>query len=285
MLTKFLTPNGDPILRASYVVQLCMFCMSTWAAAAPNQLHEPASNQHFAQGIDFWGDGKESIVRETEHIKPAPAVPPVIEKEMPQKNNEDSFSWGQYLDPKNKEFFKEGDYTPPAAFMEVVRNPNDENIKNWFTYINKKNELFKQFQVRLGEYTQKNPKNLAAADQAFLNKVSQTAPAQEGPVDPKRYRLRMYFDSHCPHCKKMFQTLLELKERGFFVEAKQVDPGPLENYPIYISRASPNELKAKDIQSVPLLFVGDLKKKVVYRMPGYQAAQDLLVRLKGKEAS
>lgn len=286
MLTKFLPRRGDLFLRVRYIAQLSVFCIPTWVVAAPNQLFEPAtSNQHFTQGIDFWGDGKDSIIRETENVKPATVAPPVVDKEVPQKSNEESFSWNQYLDPKSKEFFKEGDYTPPAPFMEVVRNPNDENIKNWFTFINKKNELLKQFQVRLSEYTQKNPKNLASADQAFLSKVAQTASPQEGPVDPKRYRLRMYFDSHCPHCKKMFQTLLDLKERGFFVEAKQVDSGPLENYPIYISRASQGELKTKDIQSVPLLFVGDLKKKVVYRMPGYQSTRDLLVRLKGKETS
>ena len=36
-----------------------------------------------------------------------------------------SFAWEKYLSPAHDEFFREGDYTPPAPFVEIARNIND----------------------------------------------------------------------------------------------------------------------------------------------------------------
>ena len=47
-------------------------------------------------------------------------------KKVEIKSNESSakenskFDWKKYLDPKSKEFFKEGNYTPPAPLMEAI---------------------------------------------------------------------------------------------------------------------------------------------------------------------
>ena len=70
----------------------------------------------------------------------------------------------------------------------------------------------------------------------------------------------------------MFETLLALQQRGYFVEARQIDDDDkaLGPTPIAVVHASKGELKQKEISSVPLLLIGDLKKKVVYRMTGYQ---------------
>lgn len=240
------------------------------AQAAPSVLETPNTGlSYFSSGISFWGEEKSE-----KQMKP---------ESSPEQ--EKTFPWDTYLDPRNKEFFKEGDYTPPEAFMEVVRNPTDQNLKNWVSYIQKKNELMRRFQKRLEDYSVSQRGMLPAGDQSYLESISKPVAKNQVPIDSGRYRFRMYFDSTCPHCKHMFQTLLELKELGFFVEAKQIDSAPLVNLPLLISRATPNELKQKEVKSVPLLFVGDLRKKVVFRMPGYQSTADLLERIKSRENS
>ena len=62
---------------------------------------------------------------------------PINQSEAAPKTAE-TFQWKKYLDPKNEEFFKEGDYTPPAPFIEIARNPTDANIRNWFKYLETK---------------------------------------------------------------------------------------------------------------------------------------------------
>lgn len=217
--------------------------------------------QYFGSDIDFW------------HEKPLDK--PTADPQAPRTsstaiNHEGDFQWQKYLDPKNKEFFKEGDYTPPEPFMEIVRNPTDENIKMWFAYIDKKNELSHRLQERMQAYMAKN--SVQQGEQSQLTMKSKLASLPVTEPNAKRYRFRMYFDSHCPHCRKMFETLGELQSRGFYVEAKQVDSDSrgLEGLSIPTSRATPGELNEKDIQSVPVLFIGDLEKKQVYRLTGYQ---------------
>src|SRR5579872_3611420 len=96
--------------------------------------------KYFDDKIDYWKDRPKE-----QESQPA----------EPQSEGE-KFPWKTYMDPKNKEFFKEGDYTPPEPFMEVARNPSDENIKNWFDFMGKKNELAQRLQTKMKEYLTKN---------------------------------------------------------------------------------------------------------------------------------
>lgn len=224
--------------------------------------------QYFGAEIDYWHEKKTQPNPVTSVTKaPEPVKNPPI-----ASHSEGSFPWQTYMDPKNKEFFKEGDYTPPEPFMEIVRNPSDANLKLWFDYINKKNELVIRVQERMRDYLVKNSVQLEAPAKETMNARLAALPVTV--PDAKRYRFRMYFDSHCPHCKKMFGTLSELQAKGFYVEAKQVDSGPLgmEGANIPSSRAAPGELKEKNIKSVPVLLIGDLQKKEVFRLTGYQTA-------------
>lgn len=230
-----------------------------------------ADFNYFGTEIDYWHD------KASKSMPSSPAqVPP---KANPTPSVEGKFSWDKYMDPKNKEFFKEGDYTPPEPFMETVRNPSDDNLKMWFAYIDKKNELTRRLQERMEEYLAKNGPQIEASGRdtlkAKLASLPVTAP------DAKRYRFRMYFDSHCPHCRKMFGTLSELQAQGFYVEAKQVDSDSrgMEGLNIPVTRATQNELKEKDVQSVPVLLVGDMKLKTVYRLTGYQTTANVFTAI------
>jgi hypothetical protein len=85
----------------------------------------------------------------------------------------------------------------------------------------------------------------------------------------------------------MFGTMQQLQQKGFFVEARQVDStpkGPI-SLPFPTEMATKDEVSRKEIQSVPVLLIGDLKKKLVYRLTGYQSTEDVLSVLAQKNGS
>jgi thiol-disulfide isomerase/thioredoxin len=237
---------------------------------------------YFEERIDYWSPRAEnpsggSAADNAENMISKNAAP------FDGKESQPTFDWQKYMDPKRTDFFKEGDYVPPEPFMEVARDPSDFNVKMWFAYIDKKNALATRLQQRLGEYASKTG---AAASIDQLKASSAPEPkfqAVEG--DIKRYQFRMYFDSQCPHCQKMMGTMAELAERGFFVEAKQIDNLPYDskNLPFVISKASRDEVARHHISSVPFVLVGDLKAKVVYKVSGYKSVDVLFQEIKGGE--
>lgn len=241
--------------------------------ASQSQAFSSSDFQYFNSEIDYW-NSKPSTAPNAEKKALSSEVKATETAETPG-----TFSWQKYLDPKNKEFFKEGEYTPPEPFMEIVRNPTDSNLKNWFTYIDKKNELTRKLQERMQEYLSKNAPTIETVGKDTMKARLASLPITE--PDAKRFRFRMYFDSHCPHCKKMFGTLSELQSRGFYVEAKQIDSDPkgLEGAGIPTSRATPGEIQEKDIQSVPVLLIGDLEKKTVFRLTGYQSTANVFAAI------
>lgn len=231
---------------------------------------------YFNSDINYWG--KESK-RTNPIVTEEKFKPPEVEKK--DSSSPIEFDWKKQLDPKNEVFFKEGDYTPPAAFMELARNPSDENIKNWFKLIERKNELSSRLSQRMKEFLKKNQK-LASEEKAILAESVKALPKTQD--DYSRFRFRMYFESSCPHCKRMMETLKELQELGYYVEIKQVDQNPkvAKALPFPVTPASPQELKEKEITSWPVLFVGDLEKKVTYRLNGYRSTQEVLSAIQNR---
>ncbi len=225
---------------------------------------------YFGSKIDYWGDSKK---------KEAPVVVKEqvtqVEKKPVNESPPSNFDWKKQLDPKNDEFFKEGDYTPPAAFMELARNPTDQNINNWFKLMEKKNELQTRLSQRMQQYLSKTTKLAPIERQVMTETAKNLAVTQD---DYSRYRFRMYFESSCPHCKRMMETMKELQDSGFYVEIRQIDQNPrvAQALPFPVEMATPQELKEKEITSWPVLFVGDLKKKVTYRLNGYRSTQEVL---------
>jgi glutaredoxin len=245
-------------------------CLWSLASAQADEV------QYFNHGIDFWHDSVPDPKAKPAGVSPPPS-PSVLGKQTPTQDaaagdqtkggslSGGAFPWHQYLDPKNKEFFKEGDYTPPEPFMEIVRNPTDANLKMWFDYISKKNELSSRLEARMQEYLAKNGPAIPAQEKERV--ATQLAHLPKTAPNAKRFRFRLYFDSHCPHCKRMLGTMADLQTRGYFVEARQVDKDTrdLAGIAIPVEQAQAAEMKEKEIQSVPVLLVGDLAKKVVYR--------------------
>ena len=221
--------------------------------------------QYFSDSIDYWSEG-EIEKAATPSKEPLPKA--------------QGFNWKKYKDPKNKEFFKEGNYVPPEPFMELVRDPSDSNIKNWFQYIEIKNKLAMRLQKRLRDYTDRNSVKLDSEEKESLSKV--VANIRPGHSNAKRYRFRLYVDSKCPHCKNMLKTAQQLQSDGYFIEVKQVDKdfAALKGLPIVVKPASKDELKKHKINSVPILLVGDMQKKAVFRVSGYRSKAEIINMLK-----
>lgn len=218
--------------------------------------------QYFDQKIDYWNEGKVAM--------PVKDIPSPIAPETDPKN---SFPWKTYLDPKNKEFFKEGDYTPPEPFMEVAKNPSDDNLKNWFEFMRRKNELAARLEARMQEYLVKNQTQPALASQVAV-RVAKNESKLPTKIDPSRFRIRMYFDSHCPHCRRMFGVLKRLQDEGYKIEALQVDGDrvPPNEIGVPIGKSSLSELKGHGGSAVPYLVIADLKRKAL--LPGIQGYHD-----------
>jgi len=222
--------------------------------------------EYFDSKIDFWGD------------KPSSKETPKKES-SPTDRQDGKFPWKTFLDPKNKEFFKEGDYTPPEPFMEVARNPTDDNIKQWFELMRKKNELQSKLQERMAEYMAKNGEVNVPTIIPTPAPAPSKAKEQNVTLDTSRFRLRMYFESTCPHCRRMFQVLKKLQDGGFHVEALQVDSGPVPDAEkvVPISRADPSDLKKHGIKGVPFLLIADTKRKALLpAIEGYHGFEEIL---------
>lgn len=247
-------------MRLSYAL---LFAVAMHASVA-------AAFSYFESKIDYW------------KTQPTESAPKKVTTEKREKEDKPSpatsppFDWKTHTDPKNDDFFREGDYVPPAPFMELVRNPSDENIKNWFHYIGKRNELSQRLNERMQEYVAKRGAGLDGGTRAIIKAKSEEVSASQ--PDYSRYRFRLYFHSGCPHCKRMMQSMTELQSQGYFVEIVQIDDNlsATQGLSFPVRRADPGELEAKDIKSWPVLLVGDLQKQVVYRINGYQTAASIL---------
>ncbi|MEK7692177.1 MAG: hypothetical protein AAB425_14270, partial [Bdellovibrionota bacterium] len=198
------------------------------------------------------------------------------------------FPWHKYLDPKNDEFFKEGDYTPPAPFVEIARNPSEENIKNWFHYLALKNGLAERLQSKLEEFARTQSAQ-GFADPVKVQSAQLLARAASGvgamaATNPssKNYQLRLYFDSRCPHCEHMMDTLATLARQGFYVELRRVDhePGFQPRFPFPVQQATPSELQKNQVEAVPVLLVGNLSNGTFFKIQGFQTPEAVLAAIR-----
>ena len=278
--------------RSPRVGPLCMLLLTVNALAAGSEF------SYFGEPeLNYWkqtapkGDGAATMTM---------GRPLVAPTKGPAQPGAGTFPWLKYSDPKNDEFFREGDYTPPAPFMEIARNPTDSNIENWFHYLETKNQLLHRLQEKLTAYAanhgQSLPPNMpalppemagaAAEAPAVVARASARIGGAPAPrPEAKQYRLRLYFDSHCPHCEHMLSTTIrELSALGYWIELRQVDrdESARAKIPFSVSPAPPEELKQYGIESVPVLLIGDLKAKSFFKMQGYQTAAAVLGALSDK---
>ncbi len=248
--------------------QILLLLLALWSV---DLLADTASAQmsYFDDGIEYWKHLTTTKKRTEEQDQ---AETSKLKKPASQ------FDWQQYLDPQHDEFFREGDYVPPAPFMEVARNPSDENLRLWFSYIAKRNAISRRLDERMQEFTHNSPMSREAGPAPPIQAAIEPT-ASPLTVDSQRFALRFYFDSQCPHCRRMAVEIEKLRRLGVQIEGRQVDQGPAESRPplaIPVQYATAEEIHKQNIQSVPQLLRADLKSKTVYRLSGYQSADVIL---------
>jgi glutaredoxin len=276
--------------RICRVVVLVMLASSAARAVAQEV-------NFFSGGIDYWKEAAAPPVQEPKADAPDPkavelpesakatkeTLPAADSATQPKTVEGEKFDWRPFLDAKNKEFFREGDYTPPEPFMEIMRDPSDANLRMWFEYIERKNALTQRLAARMDEYVRRQGGSLSQPEKARVETVARELPRVDQD-DYRALRFRMYFDSTCPHCQKMFATLNALQERGYFVEARQIDSGSLAHIraSVPIQRAAPEEVKRFQIRSVPFLLIGDMRKGAVYRQTGFATPEEILSKFQSQ---
>lgn len=210
----------------------------------------------FSDGVKFFDEGSTGTPR------------PVPEKTIEQPKTS-KFSWSEQLDIEKDQFFKEGDYTPPAPFIEALRRPTKENILNFEKWQAMRNLLLQRYETARAQYVQQNGVTMPKAQAQVTNVDEQ---------DIEKYHYVFYFESTCPSCHAMFQTINEMVQRGVYVEAVRVDKNSNEVQGLNIpwTFANPEELKKLNLKAVPVLVAIDEKTKKAYQMTGRKSIKQIL---------
>ncbi len=90
-----------------------------------------SSKGFFQKPIDYFGESKAGEGRTYDQRK---------------------FNWKETMNIESDEFFREGNYLPPAAFMELARRPTEQNIQNWISYQKRKQNLTQQINQKIASF-------------------------------------------------------------------------------------------------------------------------------------
>lgn len=181
-----------------------------------------------------------------------------------QGEKQKKFEWKTYLDEKNDEFFKEGDYIPPAPFLEAMRNPSRQNILLFEKWNEKKNFLLNRFNQKRAEVLGKNPLLTEEVKNQDLSLI-------------KEFNFVFYFDSMCSSCKGMFEVINNLVASDVFIEAVRLDESENQVLGLSIpwSKATRNELKHLNITAVPMLMAYKKGSNDAYKIVGKKSVLEI----------
>ena len=222
--------------------------------------------------IDYWPEkAKVEEVQRTEEKK--------IVEEKSNKEEMNRFDWEKVSDPDNDEFYRQGDHMPPAALVEAMKNPSDQNLKRYFDLKEKRERKLQEFTQRSEKYRLKKlEKALSKMEKVQVNK-NKFYNARE---IRSKYKIRMYYDSNCPHCKRMYQNLITLQKDGFSVDAIQIDKGPNSFSKIKSRRLRDGEGKLVGLYQggTPYTLILNSKTNKVSSLRGYVSLSKLTDILK-----
>lgn len=133
--------------------------------------------------------------------------------------------WGAYLDPNHLEFWKEGDYTPPAPLIWAMKDPTPQNISLYKTYLQKRAAILELFQQ--------------AMKKEQIDKVA---------------KIYVAFRSDCKACHQFLTELSAHPEVFERIQLLQVDTQPV---PLAWANTqlSPQAKFSLNIDSVPTVWV------------------------------
>ncbi len=227
--------------------------------------------------IVFWADSSlaqffDKPIKYFDEEKIEKKVIEPVENKISKDSEPQSFKWDNYLDEEKDEFFREGDYLPPAPFLEVVRRPTAKNILLFEEWKKKKNRL-------LVRYNEKRM-NVLGLKGVSSNPIIERGKSSSKEVYEKlkNYRMVFYFDSKCPSCKGMYQVVNQLASNGVYVEAVRLDADENEILGLSVPwvKASASEMSVLKISAVPMLMIFEDESKQAFKVVGKKNAEEIL---------
>jgi thiol-disulfide isomerase/thioredoxin len=160
----------------------------------------------FGQPLDYWGGSP--------YGASPPPPSPVLAPESPAATTstpqapvpERPFDWADYTDPTQPEFWREGDHTPPAPLLELIRDPSPDNIERYRAWTSQKLEV-------------------SAEISALLAHAEQPAPVRWDGV-----QVVYFYATSCGYCQQNTPHVLDLMDKGARVLPVHLDR-PSEAYP------------------------------------------------------
>ncbi|MGE3682700.1 MAG: TlpA family protein disulfide reductase [Bdellovibrionales bacterium] len=205
----------------------------------------------FSDGVRFFEDDK---------------VEKQVTEERP-KEEKKPFDWNSFMNVENDEFFKEGDYTPPAPFLEALRRPTKENILLFEKWNETRNLLLQRYETARAQYVAKS--------NVMLPEVKRSQGGNAKTLE--KFRFVFYFDAECPSCHAMFETVNQMVQKGVYVEAVRLDKGKQEVRGLSIPWVSPSpkEVQKINLKAVPFLMAFDDETKKVYQVTGRKTIEEI----------
>lgn len=214
--------------------------------------------KYFENEINYWSSKEKS-----ESIKSSKKI---------ETSKKQDFEWDKYLNPENDEFFKEGNYIPPAPFMEVYRRPTKKNVLMWDAYIKKRNLVHTRAMDKMKLY-------LGNVDKSLDPQKEKSKFVRDESVRKsfKGKYVVFYFDSSCPSCKAMYPEVNRLVQIGVMVEAVRLDSGNdvVPGLALPWQKIKPGEQEKLKIKAWPLTLIVDEKQKRVARVTGVKTVEEL----------
>lgn len=236
--------------------------LTLWLCLSPGFSANADSFSFFNEGINYW----------PEEDKEAPK-----KKEIPDSQRKDkkkNFDWDKYMDPESDEFFKEGNYIPPAPFMEFYRRPTKENAQKWDAYLKKRNFIHKRALLAAQRYLD------APGFQSKPNEIKPLSSIGEEEISKvfKNKWVVFYFDKNCSFCKQMYPAINKLAFSGVQVQAVRLDSegGPISGLRIPWEKAKPGEAEKMKISVTPTTLVISDQTKKVKKVTGVRSVEDIL---------
>jgi thiol-disulfide isomerase/thioredoxin len=158
----------------------------------------------FGSPLDYWGGSPYGTSPPPPAQVSAPDSPQAP-RSAPQAASatERPFDWSDYTDPTQPEFWREGDHTPPAPLLELIRDPSPENIERYRAWTSQKLEVSAQVSALLAQAEQ---------------------PAQ---VSWDGVQVVYFYARGCGYCQQNTPHVLELQELGADVMPVHLDsPSP-----------------------------------------------------------
>lgn len=155
-----------------------------------------AAKEWFQKDIDYWNEG---LQQRALSIPEGDARRPQSEMgfsgaTLIRSSDSEPFSWEQFMNPRNPEFWDDGGtHIPPRPFREVMLDPTPENIRRYNSWIGARSKLLARFNRAMEE---EKLKELAAS------------------VDFSRIEAFYVFADECPYCVSDTGTVSQLRKIG-----------------------------------------------------------------------